>query len=43
MTSEDDFTQTVDGAAAWERWHSQPPPDDRPTRMEIERDERDPS
>lgn len=33
---EDDFTSTVDGAAAFERWHAEPHPDDeRPTLAEA--------
>lgn len=39
----DRYTVTPDQAAAWERRHTEPPPDDRPTRMEIERDERGPA
>lgn len=39
MTPKDDFTMTVDAAAAYERWHYDPPPDERPTRLELLRDE----
>lgn len=41
--NKDDFTSTVDGAAAYERTHADErhsdPRDDMPTRAEAERDE----
>ncbi len=37
----DDFTSTVDGAAAFERYHSPEPYDNGPSLAEIQRDEWD--
>lgn len=35
MSARDKFTTTVDGAAAYERWHSEPDYDDTPSVSEL--------